>query len=111
MQVHYTLFKYGTWKSHVHDSARFSIFDYCSGASKNPVAAALMALSDIVLRPQVEGRRHLLALAERFGLCPGQWPSKVREALHVSALKAFSMLWRKLFFFLPKLSLEVGASV
>ena len=99
MAVHYNLFKYGTWKSRCHGDHRLSIFDFCNSAPENPVASALMTLSDILLRPQAEGRRHLLTLADHFGLCPGQWPSKVREALHVSALMAFSMLWRKLFFF------------
>ena len=99
MLVHYKLFKYGTWKSHlVNGEDRLSIFDFCSSAAANPVASALMTLSDILLRPQAEGRRHLLALADHFGLCPGQWPSKVRETLHISALMAFSTLWRKLFF-------------
>ena len=96
MIVHYKLFKYGTWYGH-RVSDRVSVFDFCSDATTNVVVQALDSLAGILFEP--EQQASLTGLLGLLGGDMGDWSAAAKQALHVSALLAFSRLWRKLYRF------------
>ena len=96
MTMHYKLFKYGTWYGH-RVSDRVSVFEFCSDATRNVVVQALDSLARTLFEPEQQA-----SLTGLFGLLGGDmggWPAAAKQALHVSALLAFSRLWRKLYRF------------
>ena len=96
MQVHYRLFKHGTWFTH-RAGVRCSVFEFAGRSTSSPVIATLSALASMLLDPLCGGRPYLQILRSRYGDDMADWPPRLVRALEVALVLAFATLWRKIY--------------
>ena len=97
MNIHYKLFKYGTFYSHLKDDARVGIFEFCTDPAINPGAVAISSLSSILLGERDPARTAIgqTPLSCRYGSC-SQWPAGACSLLQNCLVLVICFLWRYL---------------
>ena len=105
MVLHWRLFKRGVWFNTVMDRdadgrarERVGCFEFCRGIQNNPVAAILNALGAMLFDPDGAGEEALRLVHFKHGADSSEWPQALLEELQASAVIAFCLAWRYMFF-------------
>ena len=95
MVIHWSLFKRGTWCTHVPEKRRCGVFALCS-RQRNPVVLAMTKLASMVFDLEEScgvGWKHLHLVWLRLG-------QRIVHLLQTSIVLEFCHLWRKIVHFL-----------